>query len=76
MADEAVEKANDTEYGLNASVFAGSTAEGQEIAARLRSGTVNVNEGYAFGVGQPQRSDGAGWSAPAASAAGTVPRAC
>ena len=49
--DEAVEKANDTEYGLNASVWAASTAEGEEIAARLRSGTVNVNEGYAFAWG-------------------------
>lgn len=49
--DEAVAKANDTEYGLNASVWAGSTAEGEKIAARLRSGTVNVNEGYAFAWG-------------------------
>jgi succinate-semialdehyde dehydrogenase/glutarate-semialdehyde dehydrogenase len=49
--DEAVEKTNDTEYGLNASVWAGSTAEGEKIAARLRSGTVNVNEGYAFAWG-------------------------
>lgn len=49
--DEAVEKANDTDYGLNASVWAGSTAEGQRIAARLRSGTVNVDEGYAFAWG-------------------------
>ncbi|MDQ1320762.1 MAG: succinate-semialdehyde dehydrogenase / glutarate-semialdehyde dehydrogenase [Actinomycetota bacterium] len=49
--DEAVEKANDTEYGLNASVWASSTAEGEKIAARLRSGTVNVNEGYAFAWG-------------------------
>jgi succinate-semialdehyde dehydrogenase/glutarate-semialdehyde dehydrogenase len=49
--DEAVEKANDTKYGLNASVWAGSTAEGEKIAARLRSGTVNVNEGYAFAWG-------------------------
>lgn len=49
--DEAVEKANDTEYGLNASVWARTTAEGQKIAARLRSGTVNVDEGYAFAWG-------------------------
>ncbi len=49
--EEAVEKANDTEYGLNASVWAGSTPEGEKIAARLRSGTVNVNEGYAFAWG-------------------------
>src|SRR5947209_119107 len=46
-----VEKDIDTEYGLNASVWAASTAEGQEIAARLRSGTVNVDEGYAFAWG-------------------------
>ncbi|BDB42728.1 MULTISPECIES: succinic semialdehyde dehydrogenase [Mycobacterium] len=49
--EEAVEKANDTQYGLNASVWAGSPAEGQRIAARLRSGTVNVDEGYAFAWG-------------------------
>lgn len=44
--DEAIEKANDTEYGLNASVFAGSEAEGIEIARRIEAGTVNVGEGY------------------------------
>ncbi len=48
---EAIDKANDTDYGLNASVWAGSTAEGEQIAARLRSGTVNVDEGYAFAWG-------------------------
>src|SRR5699024_10420341 len=46
-AEEAVARANDTPYGLNASVWAGSAAEGEAIAQRLRSGTVNVNEGYA-----------------------------
>lgn len=44
--EEAVERANDTEYGLNASVWAGSDAEGEAIAERLHTGTVNVNEGY------------------------------
>ena len=32
-------------------MWASSTAEGEKIAARLRSGTVNVNEGYAFAWG-------------------------
>lgn len=50
-ADEAIEKANDTEYGLNASVWAASDAEGERIAAQLRCGTVNVNEGYALAWG-------------------------
>ncbi|MFC3961475.1 succinic semialdehyde dehydrogenase [Nocardia jiangsuensis] len=45
--DAAVREANDTEYGLNASVWAGSRAEGEKIAIRLRTGSVNVNEGYA-----------------------------
>lgn len=49
--DEAIAKANDTEYGLNASVWAASTEDGEQIAARLRSGTVNVNEGYALAWG-------------------------
>jgi succinate-semialdehyde dehydrogenase/glutarate-semialdehyde dehydrogenase len=48
---EAVEKANDTEYGLNASVWAASDAEGERIGAQLRCGTVNVNEGYALAWG-------------------------
>ncbi|WP_280400357.1 succinic semialdehyde dehydrogenase [Nocardia carnea] len=45
--DAAVAAANDTEYGLNASVWAATTAEGERIARRLRTGTVCVNEGYA-----------------------------
>ncbi|GAB3133991.1 succinic semialdehyde dehydrogenase [Tsukamurella serpentis] len=49
--DEAVEKANDTEYGLNASVFAGTTKQAQQIAERINAGTVNINEGYAAAWG-------------------------
>ncbi|WP_040337254.1 succinic semialdehyde dehydrogenase [Candidatus Blastococcus massiliensis] len=45
-ADEAVERANDTEYGLNASIWS-SPRRGAELATRIRSGTVNVNEAYA-----------------------------
>jgi succinate-semialdehyde dehydrogenase/glutarate-semialdehyde dehydrogenase len=44
--DEAVSQANDTEYGLNASVYCGDTGRGRDIAARLQAGTVNVNDGY------------------------------
>ena len=45
--DAAVAAANDTEYGLNASVWARTKAEGEAIAARILAGTVNVDEGYA-----------------------------
>lgn len=45
--DEAVVRANDTEYGLNASVVSRDHRAAQAMARRLRAGTVNVNEGYA-----------------------------
>ncbi|WP_225730608.1 MULTISPECIES: succinic semialdehyde dehydrogenase [unclassified Nocardia] len=45
--EEAIRLANDTEYGLNASVWAASKADGEAIAARLHAGTVCVDEGYA-----------------------------
>jgi succinate-semialdehyde dehydrogenase / glutarate-semialdehyde dehydrogenase len=45
--NEVVARANDTAYGLNASVWTRDGRRGQQIAARLRAGTVNVNEAYA-----------------------------
>ncbi|MTE20622.1 aldehyde dehydrogenase family protein [Streptomyces sp. TRM43335] len=52
--DEAVELANATPYGLNASVWTRNARRGRAIAARLRTGTVNVNEGYAAAYGSVQ----------------------
>ena len=49
--DEAVRLANDTEYGLNASVWTRDVRRGREIAARIQAGTVNVNDGYAAAWG-------------------------
>ena len=43
-ADEAVRLANDSRYGLSASVFAGSSRRGEAIARRLEVGAVNVND--------------------------------
>ncbi|MGV4985628.1 succinic semialdehyde dehydrogenase [Streptomyces sp. NRAIS4] len=52
--DEAVERANATPYGLNSSVWTKSARRGRAVAARLRTGTVNVNEGYAPAYGSVQ----------------------
>ncbi|WP_189107588.1 succinic semialdehyde dehydrogenase [Streptomyces camponoticapitis] len=49
--DEAVELANSTPYGLNSSVWTRDGRRGHAIAARLRTGTVNINEGYAPAYG-------------------------
>lgn len=46
-ADEAVMLANDTPYGLNASIWTRDAARGRRLATRVRAGTVNVNEAYA-----------------------------
>ncbi|MEV6066658.1 succinic semialdehyde dehydrogenase [Nocardia sp. NPDC052001] len=60
--DEAIARANDSEYGLNSSVWAGSKRQGEEIARQLGTGSVNVDEGYvpSFGsMGAPMGGMGA-----------------
>jgi acyl-CoA reductase-like NAD-dependent aldehyde dehydrogenase len=43
-ADEAVARANDSQYGLGASVFSGDRARGEAIARRIEAGAVCVND--------------------------------
>jgi succinate-semialdehyde dehydrogenase/glutarate-semialdehyde dehydrogenase len=45
--DDAIARANDTRYGLNASVWSRSSRRAVSVARRIRCGTVNVNEAYA-----------------------------
>ncbi|HEY3689578.1 MAG TPA: aldehyde dehydrogenase family protein, partial [Pseudonocardiaceae bacterium] len=42
--DEAVALANDTDYGLNASVWGRDVAAARAVAARIESGNVNIND--------------------------------
>ncbi|MEQ4196986.1 MULTISPECIES: succinic semialdehyde dehydrogenase [Streptomyces] len=51
---EAITRANATSFGLNSSVWTKDGRRGRAIAARLRTGTVNVNEAYASAYGSVQ----------------------
>ncbi len=48
---DAVARANDSEYGLNASVWTSDTERGRRVAGQINCGTVNVNEGFAATFG-------------------------
>jgi acyl-CoA reductase-like NAD-dependent aldehyde dehydrogenase len=71
--DDAVTRANDTEYGLSASIWSRDLARAHELAARIQAGAVNINDGYlsaisslaapmggmkASGVGRRHAADG------------------
>ncbi len=49
--DDAIARANDTRYGLNASVWTRDRKAGERVAARVHAGTVNVNDGYGAAFG-------------------------
>jgi acyl-CoA reductase-like NAD-dependent aldehyde dehydrogenase len=43
---DAVARANEGEYGLNASVYSQDGARARAIARRIKAGTVNINEAF------------------------------
>jgi succinate-semialdehyde dehydrogenase/glutarate-semialdehyde dehydrogenase len=49
--DEAILQANDSDFGLNASVWTRDVARGRRIARSIKAGTVNINDGYAAAWG-------------------------
>ncbi|GAA2118941.1 aldehyde dehydrogenase [Actinomadura napierensis] len=51
--DEAVRIANDSEYGLAGAVFTADTEHGLDVAARVRTGTFGVNQGYSMDPAAP-----------------------
>lgn len=49
--DDAIKRANDSDYGLNASVWSRDVAAAREVARRIECGTVNINDGYVAAYG-------------------------
>jgi succinate-semialdehyde dehydrogenase/glutarate-semialdehyde dehydrogenase len=45
--EEAIQRSNDTEYGLNAAILSTDVGRARAMARRLSAGSVNINEGYA-----------------------------
>lgn len=65
--DEAVEKANDTVYGLNASIWTKDEDLCVELAKKIEAGTVVLNDhGYTYGLNATPwggvKGSGEGWS--------------
>jgi succinate-semialdehyde dehydrogenase / glutarate-semialdehyde dehydrogenase len=71
--DDAVTRANETEYGLSASIWSRDLDRARELAAQVQAGAVNMNDGYlsaisslaapmggmkASGVGRRHAADG------------------
>lgn len=45
--EEAITRANDSRYGLNASIWSRDVRRARKLAGRLDTGTININEAYA-----------------------------
>jgi len=49
--EEAVARANDSDYGLSASIWSADLDAARLLAARVRAGAVNINDGYLSAIG-------------------------
>lgn len=60
--DEAVQLANDTQYGLSAAVMGGSEEEALQVASRVNAGNVTVQDAFLTFYAAPAESDSFGAS--------------
>lgn len=47
--EDAIRMANDSPYGLNASIWSANIRKAEDIAHKISAGTVNINDAYAAG---------------------------
>ena len=55
---DAIARANDGEYGLNAAIYSQDGARARAVARQIKCGTVNINEGFAATFGSLDGADG------------------
>lgn len=60
--DDAVDAANDTDYGLNTAIYCADDRQGADVAERVHTGMVNVNEAYGVAWASVAGPSG-GWGA-------------
>ncbi|MBO9521188.1 MAG: succinate-semialdehyde dehydrogenase (NADP(+)) [Nocardioidaceae bacterium] len=56
--DDAIAKANDTEYGLNASVWGKDLAKAEAVGRRIEAGNININDGLAASYASKKSTSG------------------
>jgi aldehyde dehydrogenase (NAD+)/succinate-semialdehyde dehydrogenase/glutarate-semialdehyde dehydrogenase len=56
--DQAIERANDTDYGLNASVWGTDLAAAERVGRRIEAGSVNVNDSLACSYASKKSTSG------------------
>jgi succinate-semialdehyde dehydrogenase/glutarate-semialdehyde dehydrogenase len=56
--DEAVALANDTEYGLNASVWGSDRKAAEAVGRRIQAGSININDGLAASYASKKSTSG------------------
>ncbi|MCI5825250.1 MAG: succinic semialdehyde dehydrogenase [Arcanobacterium sp.] len=55
---EALRRANATEYGLNGAIWSADLKTAQQMATQLKTGSVNINDGYAAAWGSLKAPSG------------------